>query len=243
MQISKNFLTICAIALLASIPNLRAAETDAQAKAREELRKRMAELDAQEKGLPAPTPTTPPQAPPAVAAPVPSSPAAAPAPRVVDDEATARAREAMRQKLRQLDAPQKAVSVPPPQAIAPAPVAPTQTAPPTPVKVSADQPTYAPVLQTADDEATARARAATRQKIAELEAQQSAGKPAPADAGPAKGQVASESKPEFKSVAAPPLPISGSKEARLAELLRRYKADEITPDEYHRQRAKTLAEP
>ena len=173
MQISKNFLTICAIALLASIPSLRAADTDAQAKAREELRKKMAELDAQEKGLPAPTPTTP----------------------------------------------------------------------PAPVKVSPDQPTYAPVLQTADDEATARARAATRQKIAELEAQQSAGKPAPADAGPAKGQVASEPKPEFKSVAAPPLPISGSKEARLAELLRRYKADEITPDEYHRQRAKTLAEP
>ena len=29
----------------------------------------------------------------------------------------------------------------------------------------------------------------------------------------------------------------------LAELLKRYKADEITPEEYHQQRAKILAEP
>jgi hypothetical protein len=35
----------------------------------------------------------------------------------------------------------------------------------------------------------------------------------------------------------------GSKEARLDELLRKYKADEITPHEYHFERAKIIAEP
>jgi hypothetical protein len=34
-----------------------------------------------------------------------------------------------------------------------------------------------------------------------------------------------------------------SKEQRLADLLRRYSADEITPLEYHTERAKIIAEP
>jgi hypothetical protein len=35
----------------------------------------------------------------------------------------------------------------------------------------------------------------------------------------------------------------GSKEQRLGVLLQQYKADQITPQEYHAQRAKILAEP
>ncbi|HEY3853648.1 MAG TPA: hypothetical protein VGO67_04560 [Verrucomicrobiae bacterium] len=42
------------------------------------------------------------------------------------------------------------------------------------------------------------------------------------------------------AVAGPP---AGSKEAKLADLLRRYNADEITPFEYHTERAKIIAEP
>ncbi|MEO5802601.1 MAG: hypothetical protein ABIR24_03660 [Verrucomicrobiota bacterium] len=43
---------------------------------------------------------------------------------------------------------------------------------------------------------------------------------------------------------AKPLTVeSGSKEGRLADLLRKYKADEITPHDYHIERAKILAEP
>jgi hypothetical protein len=34
-----------------------------------------------------------------------------------------------------------------------------------------------------------------------------------------------------------------SKQARLADLLRRYQADEITPLQYHTERAKIVAEP
>ena len=47
----------------------------------------------------------------------------------------------------------------------------------------------------------------------------------------------------FKPIAAPPLPISDSKAARLQELLKKYKADEITPEEYHKQRTAILTEP
>jgi uncharacterized protein YnzC (UPF0291/DUF896 family) len=37
--------------------------------------------------------------------------------------------------------------------------------------------------------------------------------------------------------------VSADKTQRLAELLRKYKAEEITPEEYHQQRAKILSEP
>ena len=47
----------------------------------------------------------------------------------------------------------------------------------------------------------------------------------------------------MKPIAAPPLPINASKQDRLAALLQKYQADQITPDEYHSQRAAILAEP
>ena len=68
----------------------------------------------------------------------------------------------------------------------------------------------------------------------------------PADAQP-KAQKLSQKPAKapqaFAPIQAPPPAISASKEARLAELLRKYKADEITPEEYHQQRAKVLSEP
>jgi deoxyribodipyrimidine photolyase len=47
----------------------------------------------------------------------------------------------------------------------------------------------------------------------------------------------------MKPIAAPAVPISASKQQRLAALLQKYEADQITPDEYHQQRAAILAEP
>jgi hypothetical protein len=41
----------------------------------------------------------------------------------------------------------------------------------------------------------------------------------------------------------PAVPISGDKQQRLAALLQQYRADQITPEQYHQQRAKILAEP
>jgi hypothetical protein len=49
--------------------------------------------------------------------------------------------------------------------------------------------------------------------------------------------------PVFRPLEGPPLTINASKQQRLADLLRRYQMDEITPTQYHEQRAKILAEP
>ena len=47
----------------------------------------------------------------------------------------------------------------------------------------------------------------------------------------------------MKAIAAPALPIAASKEERLQALLEKYKADQISPEEYHQQRAAILAQP
>jgi hypothetical protein len=47
----------------------------------------------------------------------------------------------------------------------------------------------------------------------------------------------------LQPILAPPLPISAAKEAQLQGLLQRYKTDQITPEQYHTERAKILAEP
>ncbi len=47
----------------------------------------------------------------------------------------------------------------------------------------------------------------------------------------------------FKPIAAPPPPVSAQQEAELQALLARYMANEITPDEYQKERAAILAKP
>jgi len=47
----------------------------------------------------------------------------------------------------------------------------------------------------------------------------------------------------YQPIEAPPLPISADKEQRLQELLKKYRADQITPEQYQAERAKILAEP
>jgi hypothetical protein len=47
----------------------------------------------------------------------------------------------------------------------------------------------------------------------------------------------------LKPIAAPALPISSDKQFQLDALLQKYKADLITPEEYHKQRAAILAQP
>ena len=54
---------------------------------------------------------------------------------------------------------------------------------------------------------------------------------------PAKGA------PALTPIQVPPPAISADKQTRLAELLRKYKADQLTPEEDHQQRAKILSEP
>jgi hypothetical protein len=47
----------------------------------------------------------------------------------------------------------------------------------------------------------------------------------------------------LKPIEAPALPVSAAKEAQLKALLGKYKADQITPVEYQKQRAEILAQP
>jgi hypothetical protein len=121
-----------------------------------------------------------------------------------------------------------------------------------------------------DSDKIAKAREAVRQKMKELETQPpaeppavapAAAKPAPAakpvSAKPKEPIVKPESKPvaekpakqnvkgtaAFPQIQGPPPSVSSDKEQRLQELLRKYKADQVTPEEYHQQRAKILAEP
>jgi hypothetical protein len=47
----------------------------------------------------------------------------------------------------------------------------------------------------------------------------------------------------LKPIETPLLPISAAQEAQLQALLAKYKADQITPEEYHRRRAEILAQP
>jgi hypothetical protein len=67
--------------------------------------------------------------------------------------------------------------------------------------------------------------------------------PVPSQAGPTADAALAGSDLGMKPIAAPALPISATKADRLQALLARYKADQITPEEYHQQRAAILAEP
>jgi hypothetical protein len=91
------------------------------------------------------------------------------------------------------------------------------------------EPEPAPTIVKADNDAQAAARAALLGKLGEPEPV--AVTPTPAAPTPAPATVASP------APAPVPSPIALSKQERLQELLVRYKANEITPLEYHTKRA------
>jgi hypothetical protein len=138
---------------------------------------------------------------------------------------------------------------------------------PAPALKATPQPALA-VPTPVDEASIAKAREALRQKMQQLEAQPpapvgaAAFAPAVAKPGQAKPQemaIKPEAKPTavqapkkpagmkgalaFPPIQGPPPSISADKQQRLAELLRKYRAEEITPEEYHQQRAKVLSEP
>ena len=230
-----------------------AADPEVIAKAREALRQKMSELEAKPASQPAPaakpapaaappvvTPAPPAQPPPAVAQPVPAPtppPVAQPLPAVAQ--------------------PAPAPAPVPPPAAQPAPA----VAQPAPAPAVQATPQPALVAPTPVDEATiAKAREALRQKMQQLEAQPPASTVAkPGEAQPQVTAIKPGAKPTaekapkkpasmkgalaFPPIQGPPPSISADKQQRLAELLRKYKAEEITPEEYHQQRAKIMSEP
>ena len=180
-----------------------------------------------------------------------------------DSEEQAKMREALRRALEQPTTPQ---FQPVPAAAAPTPIQPVPvTPPPQPAPVAPPPVTPTVVVQTPetfeavpppDSEANlARAREAMRQKLQQL---QSA--PAPATAAPASVAVVAPKAPaapaahsaaavvpvatsSFRPIDSPASPFSATKQAKLADLLARYRADSITAQEYHAQRAAIIAEP
>jgi hypothetical protein len=66
--------------------------------------------------------------------------------------------------------------------------------------------------------------------------------PAPASYS-AKASVAQPSSYSLPVLAGPPLPLSAAKQQKLDALLQQYRMDQISPAQYHEERAKILSEP
>jgi len=236
MQNPKFLLIFCAVIFGLSTLHAQRADTEAQAKARELLRQKMAELDSPQPATKAPKP--------APAAPETKKPrqktAAAPARKPAPKPEVA---------------PTPAVT-PPPAVAAPArPKRPPRVAPPAPALAPApdeNATSFSP-------DAEAKTREALRQKMAELGSQPKAAPPtatpAAAPQTPVKPTMArkKEKKKEQDVLAIPaPTPpvqspilaaVPSSKNQKLSELLTLYRSNAITPEEYHKKRAEILAQP
>ena len=175
-----------------------------------------------------------------------------------DTATDAQLREALRQKMSEIGGESPA-PVAPPAAGAPAPAPatpPASVAPPTVAAPAAQPAVTAPAAQ--DDAEIARLQQALRDRIAAegpvtkvvaapvVEAPAAkptvSAKPAVQPTVVKPAVTATSKKPVQVPMVAPAPPIAASKEQRLQQLLQQYKADQITPQEYHQQRAAILAE-
>ena len=101
----------------------------------------------------------------------------------------------------------------------------------------------------------AEAKAAADLKAQKLAAKKAAAQKQADEAAKAQAKIvkAAEAQPAataypgkslgLSPIIVPALPISASKEEQLKALLAKYQADQITPEEYHKQRAAILAAP
>jgi hypothetical protein len=225
MRISKVFILAWSLAVggAAFIPQISLAQTQSaedQARALEALRKAEAQPVTPE-DINAPAVAAPVQAPPAhenveraPAAPSQSNFTAAPAPNADQLQAL--------QALRQAES--QPVTVDPTVPAGNAPSSAVQNVP-----ISQDQSATASRAQELAAERAITERATAEERAREARTH--------AEAEKLKRQMKKTAPTE--PVVAPPT----DKEHRLADLLRRYEADEITPYEYHLQRAKIIAEP
>jgi hypothetical protein len=243
MQISRRILLAC-VATAILLPNLLHAETEAQKKARQALEQKMRELDSQPVGTPPPAARPPAVVPPAQperratppqAAPVPQ-PRPAPAAATADVE---KARQALREKMQTLETQPATTSAPTTWQPAPATTAqpaPVATAQPAPMTEPAQAAFFEPIPE-APAVDIERARQALREKTSQVDP--------PAASEEAKAKPTSRSKgPEvLQPIQGPPTGLPPAKEERLKGLLDLYKADKLTPQQYHAERAKILSEP
>jgi ribonuclease E len=228
-------LIVCIAALGVSSVHAQRADSDVQAKAREALRQKIAETQTEQ---PAPSAVAP--------APAPVAPAEAPA-QPAPQEAPKKKKTAAKKPAKTKTETPAAV------AAAPAPA-------PAPAAEAAEVIVPTPKMDSGTED---KAREALHQKIQELRTQDVAVKPAPTKAEPqtaaaepaketqtvaATKHASKSNKYEFMdpSTAQPSkvgVVVANTKEGKLAELLRLYMADQITPVEYHAQRAKIIAAP
>lgn len=163
-----------------------------------------------------------------------------------DTPAQAAARAALLQKMQEAEsAPAAAPQTPAP--VTPAPAAPAPVTPPPAMVAPAPAPVVkapaavAPAVgQAGDTEAQARARAALSAKMAEIRTPATS---TVVTATTSPAGVTSTTTTALKPITAPALPINMTKAGKLEWLLSQYKADQITPEQYHKQRAEILAEP
>lgn len=226
MQTAMRFLVVCAaaISLTPVVPCWADQDTEAQQKAREALEQRLNELQSQP-----------------AQAPINSTPS----------------KPAKKQK-----------APPPPAGPAHSTPAPTRVSAAAPEASAAPRNDFVNSAPTADPEATAKMRAALEKRLNELDSQEAQAprsqpeepvrttqhiqhvqaqpvtQPRTTSAPPPPSRperpVASKS---FPPLTGPESPLSMDKQQRLAELLRKYRADEITPEQYHAERARILGEP
>lgn len=215
----KIFLAASIVAFLAAAPGVRAADTPEQSELRQLLRKKNAQPPTQAArpvAAPAPQPKPAP-------APIKSEPAT-----VVPVAGSSTDYNALRQALRQGTA--QPTTGPEPTRV------PSQTAPM--AEAGGDPNALRNALRQELGKPLAEPPAAPPPSQAAVTEPPFAGTPAPS-----QGQPVFQPAPAATTMQAPALPISGTKEQRLAVLLSLYKADALTPEQYHTQRAAILAEP
>ena len=224
MQLSKLSSVICAIAVGTSLISVRAQDNAAQAAARAALLEKMSEAEKAPAAPPAVvvTPSGASVEKPAPPAIVQTPPIAQPAPPVASDNAAqAAARAALMEKM---NGPGGANAQPPLTIV----TIPANSTPPTSPKPMTATPAKVDTASTAA-QTEAAAQAAARAKA------QSAVK--------TQKPAAKANDLGMQPLPAPALPISAAKQQQLEALLTRYKADQVTPEEYQTQRAAILAQP
>ena len=263
MRISKLCLVVCAVALCADSPTVRADDNPAQAAARAALEEQMRALDMQQasSNAPVPAPAMPaqPTQPPVKA---PAQPAAAnPPPMETNQAATPAATNV------QPTQPPPVVVTPsgataPPAANPPAATAPAMA----PAPGAAPARRIAPVTSSASSSGNGLFQpvpppsGSMPARVTPEENAPSATTSAAPTAVPPPGPAAMQSLPlepseknnsavtagadlGLKPIVAPPLPISAEQQAQLQALLEKYDAGEITPAQYQTERAKILNQP
>jgi len=257
MHFSKFMPLICAAVFCVGSITARAADNPAQASARAALEEKMRELDEQQASTNT-SATQPVAVAPSAASveqqtatpqiPPPDTQPVAPAITV-----TSSGTSLDTNNLPTVDAIQHSMMPLPTETQAQSPpVTATVTAPGT-------APVTAPVTESADTGAQAAARAALAQKMSQLDAQQpvTSVEPPPVVAAVQPPVTVQPTPPAPKPpnvnypgkqlgltpIESPAPPVSADKLAKLDALLVKYKADQVSPEEYHKQRAAILAEP